>query len=1075
METTAHVSSPTTTTTSRTNRSSSLLLSTPRSGAAESLGGASRSCRSNKNKDTTLEGNVGGASSSKKENSVEVASSSSSSLSSFSSSCALRTAVRKQPARTSSLTSQAAPQRRTASSSSSTRRSIAFGDDDDDGDNADSSSSNKSTSNLTAGASRTESDKNEPSPATADVGTAATDPTATARGRNRKRGTAATIGPSGDHVRGDKDGGGGAGKKAKRNESSASKWCRDHLGDDNAADSSSSTIMEVSTTLLCESSLPIHVQSTAASSSLLLAPPPSSSALSPLSNLPSVAHSSSEASEGVHNLALAGASSATTASSSLFGSVMASAHKAAAAAVATGFEGASRRGQEPSEARAEPSNDRTPVKSNVSSTGAAQAIAPTAPDASAMMMMSPGGFKILDFLHTVHNQSPMAHVVTTRNNHKPSSQHSLSSPLAATTSTAPQASRAPSTPSSSRHDDEEEDGWRDVNLDEPIVDWAVYRTLQVEVGDAAIAPGVLPLANLDVEQEARSRFMADRAMLSSSRAAVQWRSSLLYWSLPRSTCRVQYQLTTGTSSLSAKAAATKSGALTTEGKTLVHSHSSSSNLLAKDLSRAALDPPTLSSAKTGAPPFLLSRSSMLDGKDQSSGGLGAIAMDDAARRWQAAFRSLYRTWVREMVRHQEAIGSTATADIEESYFYAMGNGHSILFCATVQCDDKENGNPSSPISKGRIIEPQVVISSSTAALRNKLREMGVTQMRLLDRWDGHSTTEDFQESWLTIPARSKHVSSSRTKDGVEGKSSSPTSQSKLTSSPLEMSSPDVRAELAALRRAQALRQTVGASISVSTAAPKSSQGKPVAAPDRIPPLVVAGWDECATFVEVYLNTLGLQLMEGEGGLPSSSGKNGEAQHGREVDLPTLSCRRLGPFHHSCMESLSEKRETNGTVTLRGTILPCAVRELVASTVRLVKDSQSAASTAVASKASDSTQGTSRQRSSRSPPSAMPSSQHAIFRLQVHPGWPVVASANASTSTGIASSRPRGGAGRIGVCGTTFMNASQGPRHTLSPSGKSRRKYRLRFGQVLTTVVWDSEAGHLISHRVLDHRQSGALL
>jgi hypothetical protein len=370
----------------------------------------------------------------------------------------------------------------------------------------------------------------------------------------------------------------------------------------------------------------------------------------------------------------------------------------------------------------------------------------------------------------------------------------------------------------------------------------------------------------------------------------------------------------------------------------------------------------------------------------------------------------------------------------------------------------------------------VVISSSTAALRNKLRDMGVVNMRLLDRWDGHSTTEGFQESWLTVPPKSKQIPSSRSKGGSSdnkadsSQSTSPSKAKLKSSSPMEMSSPDVRAELTALRRAQALRQTVGASILVSTAAPKSSQGRPVAAPDRIPPLVVAGWDDCATFMDVYLNTLGLQLLEGEGGPASSGGmKDRDGQQDREVDLPTLSCRHLGPFQHSCMESLSESRGTNGAVTLRGTILPCAVRELVSSTVRLVKATEVAPS-----KTSDAAP----LQSSSLTSSAGESNQNAIIRLQLHPGWPALGAANSSASTGMASLRPRVGAGRIGTCGTAFMNASHGPtRGSLFPSGtcRRRRKNRLRCGQVLATVVWDSEAGHLISYRVVDHRQSGALL
>jgi hypothetical protein len=174
----------------------------------------------------------------------------------------------------------------------------------------------------------------------------------------------------------------------------------------------------------------------------------------------------------------------------------------------------------------------------------------------------------------------------------------------------------------------------------------------------------------------------------------------------------------------------------------------------------------------------------------------------------------------------------------------------------------------------------------------------------------------------------------------------------------------VKAELAALRRAQAFGETVGADVSVAikaknVAGPKVSLG-------TVPPLYITGWDDCAAFFEVYLNLgttcciplvrdLGKTVAGGkvdEGvALDMASGNNRSqkpaAQQHRECrlppDIPLLICRGVGPFVNSTMKTLTFRRtvqyassspgsheDSHGYASLEvqgGPILPCAMMQL----------------------------------------------------------------------------------------------------------------------------------------------------
>lgn len=136
-------------------------------------------------------------------------------------------------------------------------------------------------------------------------------------------------------------------------------------------------------------------------------------------------------------------------------------------------------------------------------------------------------------------------------------------------------------------------------------------------------------------------------------------------------------------------------------------------------------------------------------------------------------------------------------------------------------------------------------------------------------------------------------------------------------------SPTVKADLEALRKAQAFGEVAGAEVSIKIKARKKGSNA-VVVPQNLA-ITLAGHDDVATFFEVYFNVLG------------------RVQETQEVEgfrlLPKLVCpRRLGPFWHSSLEFLHarpvkpESVETmpSGILEIQGdVILPCLIRRLVA--------------------------------------------------------------------------------------------------------------------------------------------------
>ena len=295
--------------------------------------------------------------------------------------------------------------------------------------------------------------------------------------------------------------------------------------------------------------------------------------------------------------------------------------------------------------------------------------------------------------------------------------------------------------------------------------------------------------------------------------------------------------------------------------------------------------------------------------------------------WKDAFWSLYGNWFTECkqlvldMKH-DRIGHPTLEDVAQTSFYACGAGHSVLFRLSLrtQADDKMNEGRSSLRNtdcNAELFEssgadesdeegsdkeetapidwectPEVIFSSSSLETRTKLRQMGA-KLRFLESVNGQECDDfvDEEAFWtnLELPSVAK---------------------GEMTAT---ATSPSVQAELVALRRAQAMGQTIGADIMVKTKESNQQVGKRRPRPRHLPPLVVRGDTGCASFAELYLNVCG-RLSCSQDLLGSSA-------------LPVLLCRRkLGPFLYSSMKQLRVQRlirPGSQGLQVKGFILPCA--------------------------------------------------------------------------------------------------------------------------------------------------------
>jgi hypothetical protein len=287
------------------------------------------------------------------------------------------------------------------------------------------------------------------------------------------------------------------------------------------------------------------------------------------------------------------------------------------------------------------------------------------------------------------------------------------------------------------------------------------------------------------------------------------------------------------------------------------------------------------------------------------------------REWQEAFRSMYMNWIERVQRldeHWKREGQSTAYEndnfmklIADSYCYARGSsGRTILFRVGLATDSTDRLVGNEPERTETSLVPEIVVSASTAVLRKNLGALGIDTMPL----DRRTKVVDSEKGGASVDAPGYRQSD------------------------VDDTSPNVKAELVALRRAQVLGKAAGVDVTVSIRPNNDKKQNE----KQIFPLVLSGMDDCAAFVELYLNTYG-QIEKGLNSARASE---------MNPDVPLLLCRKLGPFVNAAVKRVVCRNQNSvqhssdefamnqsASIHLGGYILPCALRDLFCASASLM--------------------------------------------------------------------------------------------------------------------------------------------
>jgi hypothetical protein len=522
--------------------------------------------------------------------------------------------------------------------------------------------------------------------------------------------------------------------------------------------------------------------------------------------------------------------------------------------------------------------------------------------------ISPGGFQLQDVIEGFGN-SPFCFA---KKNH-------FGTPASASRTSRQSSSSLDSTPRRTLE-------WHECTVDSRalhFMDWTIQSALELEY-----TPAVLQHVDAAIVQnQALCQFGSGMDVrrpgqqTTHSReheAAVAWQASRFYWQHPSTYPLPPHMLEPAFS-----------GTRSAKKKLVDKSASFSNSALG---SNSSMPPPTRKPTADSKQDFGLMGQKQKRGIGSKDDTATSRFLETRAHEWQEAFRSLYMSWMEQIRQlncrtraHAENDAHLVVQQVSDLYFYATGKGHTVLFRVGVERRRETSSShttvPQEALNDGMArFVPEIIISSSTLKLRDKLRSMGV-QLMLLDNWQSLKRGV-FKEEDLT-------------------RSLQPLSTSvKLQQ---QDNSPSIQAELVALRRAQAFGQTVGADVSVRVhSRVGGGHSLPSRSPKRIPPLYMTGLDDCAAFFEIYYNTFGDMRA---GNLYFHSKANEWPQ-----DVPLLLCRKLGPFLHSTLKSARSTMRQTKTVafgecasdppastllSLQGYILPCAMRDIISASVNVL--------------------------------------------------------------------------------------------------------------------------------------------
>lgn len=302
----------------------------------------------------------------------------------------------------------------------------------------------------------------------------------------------------------------------------------------------------------------------------------------------------------------------------------------------------------------------------------------------------------------------------------------------------------------------------------------------------------------------------------------------------------------------------------------------------------------------------------------------AVNRERSQRHWQQSIRSLFLNYHRQLdllippanrsrslftksvvsSRYQNAHSHNITLN---SYFYCIGCDHSVLFRADLSNEDNKNDGSIYAI-------PVVLISSTSDSFRKKLEENGLNtndnnNFQLLESIEERNAREK-----LKIAAAAKKSKSIAITD-------------------ISLLSPTLKADLEALRKAQAYGESAGADITVQLKKPSIKTQDDCLKSNLSKAVRISGWDNVSLFFEVYVNEYGAVNSKG-------SNDNDEKIAPTKSRLPMLICRHgLGPFQHASSknirsfpvekENVSENSASRtNAIDICGILLPCAIRQLL---------------------------------------------------------------------------------------------------------------------------------------------------
>jgi hypothetical protein len=255
-----------------------------------------------------------------------------------------------------------------------------------------------------------------------------------------------------------------------------------------------------------------------------------------------------------------------------------------------------------------------------------------------------------------------------------------------------------------------------------------------------------------------------------------------------------------------------------------------------------------------------------------------VTVSSYQQAWQQTFHGLYQSWrlSKDDEEHQD----------QDAYFYSYATDHTILF---YYCDN----------------QPQILLSSCDKTFRDWCTAQGVTLYVV--NHDNEFLEHDVNTTITTTTTTTTSLKPFVLEDWqVMNTAAGPPS------------SPGSAAELAALRRAQVLKQTVGADVSIAVRSTANNISQQRKVWQQIPPLCVVGVDDCAAIAEYYSNRL--STVTSNGGIATSSLSSSSSS-----SFPTLVAPK--PFVGATQQMAMVRWTATDTLEISGLLLPTCVRQM----------------------------------------------------------------------------------------------------------------------------------------------------